>query len=82
LISPTYIRNVPKVDGWGTPFVYVGNAKHYRIISAGADRRTEWSSRQISESGVEPRPTDDPDADIVFQDGSFIQYPAESEPQN
>jgi hypothetical protein len=82
LISPTYIRNVPKVDGWGTPFVYVGNAMHYRIISAGADRRTEWSSRQISESGVESRPTDDPDADIVFQDGSFIQYPAESQPEN
>jgi hypothetical protein len=82
LLSPTYIREVPKVDGWGNSFAYVGNGEHYRIISAGADRRFEWSSRQIATAGLEQRQTDNPDADIVYQDGTFMQYPAESQPQN
>jgi hypothetical protein len=82
LLSPTYIKEVPKADGWGSSFVYAGNGEHYRIISAGADRRFEWSSRQIATTGVEPRPSDNPDTDIVFQDGNFIQYPAVSQPQN
>jgi hypothetical protein len=82
LLSPTYIKEVPKVDGWGSSFAYVGNGEHYRIISAGADRRFEWSSRQIATTGIEPRQTDNPDADIVYQDGNFIQFPAEAQPQN
>jgi hypothetical protein len=80
LISPTYIRTVPETDPWGTKFLYVGTAEHYRLVSAGADRRFEWNARQfdtIDESN-QPRMTDDPDADIIFQDGMFVQAPSAS----
>lgn len=75
LIAPTYIRDVPKVDAWGTPFLYVGNGEHYRFVSAGADKRFEWSSRQLDPALVEERQSESLDADIIFQDGNFIQSP-------
>lgn len=79
LLQPTYIREIPKVDVWGTSYVYVGDGEHYRIVSAGADRTFEWSSRQI-ELGAEARSSKNADTDIVFQDGIFIQFPADSKP--
>ncbi|HEV7767730.1 MAG TPA: DUF2059 domain-containing protein [Thermoanaerobaculia bacterium] len=78
LLAPTYIRGVPKVDAWGTPFVYVGDGTHYRVVSAGADRRFEWGARQLDLSGTAPRESNNLDADIIFQDGIFTQYPPES----
>ena len=78
LIAPTYIRVVPKVDSWGTPFLYVGNGEHYRFVSAGADRRFEWSARHLDLAITEPKVSDSLDADIIFQDGNFIQSPKEA----
>ena len=82
LLAPTYIKTLPKLDGWGTPFVYVGNGDHYRIVSAGADRHFEWSSRTIEPIATKPRQSNSPDTDLVYQDGIFMQYPAESQLQN
>lgn len=78
LIAPTYIRVVPKVDSWGTPFLYVGNGEHYRFVSAGADRRFEWSARHLDLTITERKISDSLDADIIFQDGNFIQSPREA----
>jgi hypothetical protein len=75
LLAPTYIRELPKTDFWGTPYLYVGNAQHYRFVSAGADRRFEWSSRQLDLTLTEPRFSKSLDADIIFQDGIFVQSP-------
>jgi hypothetical protein len=78
LLAPTYIREMPKVDSWGTPFFYIGDGQHYRVVSAGADKRFEWSSRHLELTNIEMRWSDDPDADIVFQDGNFLQAPKNS----
>ncbi|HEX6086782.1 MAG TPA: DUF2059 domain-containing protein, partial [Thermoanaerobaculia bacterium] len=81
LIAPTYIREVPKSDFWGTPYLYVGDGQHYRFVSAGADKRFEWSSRQLDLTLTEPRFSKSLDTDIIFQDGIFVQSPeAEREP--
>lgn len=77
LIAPTYIRSVPKTDSWGTPFLYVCNGEHYRLVSAGADKRFEWSSRQLDLNATRPKFSESLDADIVLQDGSFLQSPKE-----
>jgi hypothetical protein len=79
MLSPTYIKTMPKVDGWGTPYRYLGDGDHYRIISAGADHRFEPKLQSIG-SVVASLYTDDPDADIVYEDGSFIQAPREARP--
>lgn len=78
LIHPTYIRKVPTVDSWGTPYFYVGDGEHYRFVSAGADRRFDWSSRRIDLAVTETTLADSLDADIIFQDGRFLQVPQEA----
>ncbi|HKR64906.1 MAG TPA: hypothetical protein VJZ00_14325 [Thermoanaerobaculia bacterium] len=74
LIAPTYIRAVPKVDAWGTPFFFICDGEHYRIVSAGADKRFEWSSRLL-DLEAEARLSESLDADIIFQDGDFLVSP-------
>lgn len=80
LLSPVYIRTLPETDPWGTRYLYVGETEHYRIVSAGADRRFEWNARQLEavDESTQIRLTDDADADIVFQDGIFTQAPRAS----
>ena len=69
-ISPTYIRTVPREDGWGTPFVYIvsSDGMKYRFISAGPDKKMNPTSRRLSE----PLQKSD---DIVFDTGEFVQAP-------
>jgi uncharacterized protein DUF2059 len=80
ILSPTYILKMPEADAWGTPFAYVVSAdgRHYRFVSAGADHRFEAESFQIEEvpEQVQGRVTAGADADIIFQDGTFVQFPA------
>lgn len=78
LLTPTYLRKMPKVDSWGTPYLYVGNGEHYRFVSAGADKHFEWSSRQLDLMVTEPKYVESADADIILQDGSFLQAPKEA----
>jgi hypothetical protein len=80
-VEPTYIRTLPVVDAWGTPFVWISDGSHYRVVSAGADKRFEMHSRDLSPGEIAPRPTEDEDADIIFQDGSFVQFPKGAQPQ-
>jgi hypothetical protein len=76
ILTPTYIKTLPEKDAWGTPLRYAVSAdgQHYRFVSAGADQQFEWNSQQVSAS--EAHASDSLDADIIFQDGVFVQYPA------
>ena len=75
-LVPKYLKSVPTVDAWGTPFRYecwpAGECKNYAIASAGADKTFEHDSLQ--EYGNDTKTTDF-DSDIVFYDGNFAQYP-------
>lgn len=75
VLSPTYLRQLPTVDGWGNPWTVSTSAAWggqirahaYQIISGGRDATITPSS----ESG----PTTDFDCDIVYQEGAFLLYP-------
>jgi general secretion pathway protein G len=68
LLSPTYVRQLPTTDAWNRP-LDVQTAKDggsYEIVSFGKDGQPDQ------------RPggsTVDPNADIVFRDGAFVQWP-------
>lgn len=81
IISPTYIRTVPQVDAWGTPYFFVATGEHYRLVSAGADKHFDWSSQQLDLNDPGSRLSDTLDADIIFQDGNFLQMPKEGREQ-
>jgi len=74
-LSPTYIRTMPKTDGWGHPLeAYANvawgsatNASAYALISPGRDGRFAASPTTGATTNF--------DCDIVYSNGSFIAYP-------
>src|SRR6202171_135323 len=67
-LSPTYIAQPPKSDGWGRFYKYATDAalNHYRIQSGG---------REGTFSTVVCGTTTDFTDDIGYVDGTFIQWP-------
>jgi len=61
-------------NAWGTPFriEFSADHKHYRVISAGADKKFAEYTKSW---GAKPEIRDDPGVDIVFEDGIFVLYP-------
>ena len=71
-LQPTYMKAVPSVDGWGTGIRYSPLPNRgYVIVSAGANKTFEADSPDEYASGE----TSHFDCDIVFSNGSFVQYP-------
>lgn len=69
-LEPTYIKQAPRKDGWGTEFAagISADGQAYSIESYGKDK--------VNDSGADPGgPTTKFDRDIVFSNGSFCQYP-------
>jgi type II secretion system protein G len=74
-LSPTYVKTFPSKDGWGDPWgIGVdqswGNsapAQVYAIISYGKDA--------AAQSGWSGGATTNFDCDIVYSNGTFLQYP-------
>ena len=70
-LEPVYIRTLPRVDGWGRTIYVWSDGQRYVFASFGKDGDAErdWSVP------VEPRGTSTFNGDIVFSDGSFVQFP-------
>jgi len=75
-LAPTYVKSFPTKDGWGNPWgVFVDQtwgatvaAQQYAIISGGKDGSIVGAS---SEPGGA---TTNFDCDIVYSNGTFLQY--------
>ena len=76
MLIPTYIRSLPRTDGWGNPLQFgvdqpIGTttgAAGYTIRSPGRDGKTEGNSYV---GGA----TTNYDCDIVYASGQFIVWP-------
>ena len=62
-----YIERMPLEDAWGNGFVYLGAATGYTVGSPGKDGGTSLL--------VVGGSTGDFDDDIVYANGSFVQWP-------
>jgi len=71
-LCPTYIKSLPKNDGWGDPYDYVvqSNNQIYGIRSLGKDNAASNSS--IYTAGTQTKVFD---CDIVYSMGSFVHWP-------
>jgi hypothetical protein len=77
MLSPTYIKRMPLEDGWGNPFEFridapiggVVGAQRYEIRSNGHDGKRDGQSYTAGTT------TDNYDCDIVYSNGTFIQWP-------
>jgi type II secretion system protein G len=67
-LSPTYIAQPPKTDGWGHFMLYAidGTSNNYAILSWGRDNAT---------SAINCGTTTNFNDDILYSDGTFIQWP-------
>ena len=68
LLEPEYAAKIPHTDAWGNAFGVMINpdAKMYRIVAAGADRRFEVAGWEDTE------PTSDYARDLVLFNGEFV----------
>ena len=68
VLTPTYLREVPHYDAWGTAFEFDGNSSEYYIRSAGKDKT-------FSGTTYKDILTHNFDCDIVYANGNFVVYP-------
>ena len=75
LLAPTYMRNLPRQDGWGWNLDFsldqpIGGvqAAVYAIRSPGRDG-------QFTGNAYTPGPTTEFDCDIVYSGGAFVVWP-------
>ncbi len=68
-IAPTYMKVIPYTDGWSSWFLYANtnSAQDYCVQSNGKDGKANG----VTGTGA----TTDLNADIIFCDGQFCQYP-------
>jgi type II secretion system protein G len=71
MLAPTYVKNVPVYDGWSNGIQVGSRVDSYSIQSMGADK-TKNTTVTSSASAIT---TQNFDCDIIFSDGSFVQYP-------
>jgi type II secretion system protein G len=80
-LSPTYVKVIPKYDGWSHPFQAFTDApwasgtvaSKYAIISPGADN--------IVDTSPVPGGTTNFDCDIIYSMGNFVMYPEGAQTQ-
>jgi len=70
-LEPTYVKTVPREDGWRTPFYAVSVSRFYTLGSAARDKVIDDLTMQAYGPGI----TSDMDCDIIYSNGSFVQYP-------
>ena len=75
LLTPTYIAQPPKVDGWGRFLLYGRDAagNNYNIVSYGRDGASGPTA--IGTCGT----TTDFNDDIVYANGTFLLWPEGSQ---
>lgn len=75
-LQPTYIKNLPTKDGWGNTYAFLtdlawgsaaGQAQNYMIHSTGKDATADGTYNGGATTNF--------NSDIIFSNGSFIQYP-------
>jgi len=69
-LEPTYVKTIPREDGWRTPFYASSQSRFYTLASAARDKLLSGALTSYS-AGI----TSDMDCDIVYSNGSFVQYP-------
>ena len=67
MLVPTYIKQMPETDGWGNPMQFRALDQEYWIRALGGDGRVDVARHE--------GPTTDFASDIIYSNGSFIEYP-------
>ena len=69
-MEPTYVKKMPRLDGWVSDLRYEGTVGEYTVTSYGKDKGG-GTGGTVGTNGQ----TTDFRNDIIFSTGSFVQYP-------
>jgi hypothetical protein len=77
-LTPIYLRTLPIKDPWGNEILYWSDRTQYVIVSMGADGvldrpyeiKPDWLDSGEFRGGYS-----EPDTDMVFANGQFVQWP-------
>ena len=69
-LEPTYVKTIPREDGWRTPFYAESESRFYTLASAARDKVLSGALSSYTQAI-----TSDMDCDIAYSNGSFVQYP-------
>lgn len=66
-IEPTYVKPLPRDDGWSNPIAFASTGSVYTLVSLGGDSRSSlpWTGGVTHGTGD----------DIVLSNGQFYQWP-------
>ena len=68
-LEPTYVKTVPRQDGWRTIFYASSESRFYTLASAARDKQLETGLTSATYNG---RVTTDMDCDIVYSNGIAV----------
>lgn len=71
-LSPVYIRELPVLDAWGTPFRYASDGQRIAVLTYGADRVPD--REYLSLDTIEP--AEGHGDDLVWSGGHLVVCPA------
>jgi hypothetical protein len=77
-VVPIYIRKLPTHDAWGHPILFWSTGRSYVILSPGSDGQPEKDLTTVTRAGEMFGPgggVADPELDLIFSDGAFVQWP-------
>ncbi len=72
ILSPTYVKQLPVYDGWSSSFLQGSTTSSYAVKSIGADKTDNTASLTSAAAAIT---TGNFDCDIIYSDGTFVQYP-------
>jgi len=70
-LEPTYLKALPRIDGWGHPIRVESDGRSYTITSYGCCGEQDGAGVHVQPNGG----TTTFSADIVFANGSFVKFP-------
>ena len=73
-LEPTYVKTVPRNDGWRTTFRADSQSRFYTLGSAARDKIYEFGGN-LDNATYNGRTTQSMDCDIIYSQGSFMSYP-------
>ena len=74
-LSPTYIKQFPKNDGWSNTFHYGVSVAWGNTVAAQSYMLESYGKDGNPETTVKTGPSTNYDCDIIYSNGAFIQYP-------
>lgn len=74
-LAPTYVKSFPQKDGWGNGWLFNMDQSWGASIAAQAYAITSYGKDGKPESSPKCTPTTNFDCDIIYTNGTFLQYP-------